>query len=150
MSVTPVCEILEVLKERRDYCRELLKLSRTQRRLIDLDNYGALLDVLGRKQRILGSLDTLSRRHPQLKQAWRAERESLDSGLREDCEHVLAETEALFAELLEEETGSTEHLTQRRDATRKQLQAVSQGPHVHAAYRDSMAPATHRHLDVDH
>lgn len=149
MTATPVCEILEVLKERRDHCRELLKLSRAQRRLIDLDNYGALLDVLGRKQRILGTLDALTRRHPGLKDAWRKERGALDSGLREECEHLLAETEALFAELLEEETGSTEHLTLRRDATRKQLQAVSQGPHVHAAYRDSLAPATHRHLDVD-
>ena len=141
-------EILEILKERREHCRELLKLSRVQRRLIDLDNYAGLLDVLGRKQRILGSLDVLSRRHPELKEAWQANRATFDAGLREECEHVLAETEALFAELLEEETGSTEHLTRRRDATRKQLEAVSQGPQVHAAYRDSLAPSTHRHLDV--
>jgi hypothetical protein len=149
MAAIPVCEILSVLKERREYCRELLKLSRAQRRLIDLDNYAALLDVLGRKQRILGSLDSLSRRNPDFKQVWRNERDGIAPELREECEHVLAETEALFGELLEEETDSTEHLTRRRDDTRKQLQSVSQGPHVHAAYRDSLGPSTHRHLDID-
>ena len=135
MSVTAVFNILDVLKDRREHCRELLKLSRVQRRLIDDDNFAGLLDVLGRKQRILGSLDALAGPGPNLKQAWHAERESMDESLREECEHVLAETEAIFVELLQEESESTEYLTRRRDSTQRQLQAAAMGPQKQSAKR---------------
>ncbi len=149
MSVTAVFNILDVLNERREHCRELLELSRVQRQLIDTDNYAGLLLVLGRKQRILGSLDALASPGPNLKQVWRAERDSMDESLREECEHVLAETEALFVELLQEETDSTEYLTRRRDSTQQQLQAVAKGPQMHTSKRARVTtPATYKHLDV--
>ena len=140
--------ILDVLKDRRAHCRELLKLSRVQRKYIESDNFIGLLQVLGKKQRILGSMDALTTRGANLKQAWRAERASMDECLREECEHVMAETEALFAELLEEESDSTDELLRRRDSSQNQLQAAGQHPHFDFADRDLWSETTHSRLDV--
>ena len=134
---------------RRDHCHKLLELSRRQMELINQDDYNQLLAVLGQKQRILTQLDDLKKQHRRPLEFWQHNRDQLDATLRDDCQHLLAETEAVIAQLLEEETASTRHLTDRRDATQKQLQAISQGTQVHRAYRDSLAPSTRRHLDVD-
>ena len=141
-------EMLTVLNLRRQHCRNLLDLSRRQRGLIDSSEYSQLLTILGQKQRLLGRLDELSKQHPDLRAQWKTLRDTAEYDLRDDCEHVLAETEAILADLLSEEQQSTDHLARRRDDTQKQLQAVSQGARVHDAYRESLAPSTHRHLDV--
>ncbi|MGE3315592.1 MAG: flagellar export chaperone FlgN [Planctomycetaceae bacterium] len=140
--------MLTVLNTRRQHCRNLLELSRRQRDLIDASDYSQLLTILGQKQRLLGRLDELNREHPDLKSRWKQIRDTGDADWRDDCEHVLAETESLLAELIEEEQDSTDHLTRKRDTTQKELQAVTQGSRVHDAYRESLAPATHRHLDI--
>lgn len=142
-------EILRLFETRREHCRNLLELSRRQIELIDGDDYTQLLSVLGRKQRILGALDELKMQHPQLMQRWQAQRTTADATMRDDCEHVLAETETILAELIKEEDDSTRRLTQRRNATQQKLQTISKGTQTHQAYRDSLAPVTHRYLDVD-
>ncbi len=149
MSTTCALDFLTTFKTRRQHCRALLELSRQQLQLIAGDDFTELLDVLGQKQRLLGCLDELKHRHPQLWDRWQAQRDSLDAAVRHDCETALAESEGFLAEILENERGGTQALTARRDATQKQLQAISQGGQAHAAYRDGLAPATNRHLDVD-
>ncbi len=148
MSAFTASEFLTIFQKFREHWRNLLELSRRQRALIDADNYTQLLSVLGQKQRILGHLDELKQRHPGLRERWQSRRETFDASFGDDCDHVLAETEAILAELLKEEQSSTEHLTSRRDETQQELQAISNATEVHKAYRDSLAPATHRHLDV--
>lgn len=148
MPLLDQSNILPVLNARRQHCRNLLDLSRRQRTLIDDSDYSQLLSILGQKQRLLGRLDELNKEHPDLKTRWKQIRDTGDAEWRDDCEHILAETESLLAELIEEEQHSTDHLTRKRDATQKELQAVSQGSRVHDAYRESLAPATHRHLDI--
>ena len=148
MSATSATYFLDVLKERREHCREMLNLTAMQRPLIEVDNFMGLLDVLGRKQRIMGSLDALAGHETRLKQRWRAERATMDAELREECEHVLAETEAIFEELLQEERDSTEYLTRRRDSMRQNVDAVARRSSARAAYHDSFAQITHNHLDV--
>jgi hypothetical protein len=149
MMTLDVSDYLDIFKSRRDCCRELLELSRRQRPLIDGDDYQQLLEVLGRKQRLLGCLDEIHKQHPDLRKNWREQKHGIDSLVREDCDHILAETEALLADLLQEERDSTDQLSQRRDRTQRALQAISDGGRVHDAYRTSLAPATHRHLDLD-
>lgn len=149
MSTLDASNILPVLQARRQHCRNLLELSRRQRNLIDASDYSQLLSILGQKQRLLGRLDELNKEHPDLKSQWKLIRTTADAEWRDDCEHVLAETESILAELIEEESQSTEHLSRKRDATQRELQSVSQGARVHDAYRDSLAPSTHRHLDLD-
>ena len=85
---------------------------------------------------------------PDLISQWRRCRESAGADTREICEQLLAEAESTLAELLNEETASTDELIVRRDATQCELQELSKNSRVHEAYRSALAPATHRHLDV--
>jgi hypothetical protein len=149
MSSFNASEFLSALEFRRDLCSDLLDLSGQQAALIETNNYTQLLLVLGQKQRILGQLDELKQRFPGIQQRWPTLRETIDPSLRNDCERLLAETETLLADLLNEEQESTEFLTKRRNDTQRRLQAVAEGPRIHSAYRDSLAPATNRILDVD-
>ena len=149
MSAMNISDFLTVLKTRREHYQQLLELSRRQMELINENDYSQLLVLLGRKQRVLGCLDGLNACNPNLWQQWRTDRGSAEPALRDECEHVLAETESILAELLKEEQSSTDHLTQQRDVTQRQLQAISEGSQIHEAYRDSLAPVTHRHLNID-
>lgn len=139
-----------VFELRRDYCRALLDLSNEQRKFIAADDFTELLAVLGKKQRILGRIDELTRQRPNLWRNWKSQRDEMAPEIREQCDHLLAETEALLADLLAEEQRSTEELTDRRDETQTQLQEISRGTRVHEAYRDGLSPSTHRHLDLNH
>src|SRR3546814_8671282 len=68
---------------------------------------------------------------------WRRCRESAGADTRETCEQLLAEAESTLAELLNEETASTDELIVRRDATQCELQELSQNSRVHEAYRSA-------------
>ena len=149
MATLEVADYLDLFTTRRDCCRELLDLSRRQKPLIEEDDYRRLLEVLGRKQRLLSSLDDIQTKHPDLKENWRSQKHRIEQVLRDDCDHLLAETEAILAEILQEERDSTNFLAERRDRTQQKLEAISQGSKAHDAYRTSLAPATHRHLDLD-
>jgi hypothetical protein len=149
MPNSHISNILQIMKTRWQHCRSLLTLSKQQRELIETDDYTQLLTVLGKKQRILGRLDELTSRHPNFGRQWQTHRDSLDSKIRKEGECVLSEIEAILSELLELEKESTNVLSHRRDETKRQLETLSQGTQTHAAYRDSLAPVTSRHLDTD-
>ena len=142
-------DFIATFKDRRQCFADLLQISRCQLGLVENDDYSQLLRLLGGKQQIIGRLEAISSRLPRLWDDWRRERERLAPGSREICEQTLADTEALLAELLEHERVSTETLARRRDQTARQLAAVAGGSRVNQAYRDCLAPVTHRHLDLD-
>lgn len=141
-------DFLSVFKMRRDHCRALLTLSRRQSDLIAQNDYTRLMDVLGQKQRLLGSLGELRRAQPALWEQWQASRDALPPKLREQCETLLEESEGFLAQVLTFEKAGTDAITRRRDATQRQLRTIEQGTHVRHAYHNCLAPATHRHLDV--
>jgi benzoyl-CoA reductase/2-hydroxyglutaryl-CoA dehydratase subunit BcrC/BadD/HgdB len=149
MTLTSLNDILNVLKERRTHCRELLDLSRRQNRVIDANDYSTLLNILGHKQRLLGRLDELKRRHPELGQQWQILREAGPATLRRECDEVISEIEAILAELMQTEKDDADELSQRRDATRRQLESIAQGIHINETYRDNVAPYSHRFLDLN-
>ena len=149
MSAATSSDFLTVFQSRRDHCQALLELSRTQQELIRSDDFTGLLVVLGRKQLILGRLDEMKTRHREMFARWNTVREAFDTETRIDCDHVLAETEAVLAELIQEEDSSTQHIIRRRDEAHGELLALTDGSRVNHAYRDALAPATHRHLDVN-
>ena len=142
-------ELLKTLISRRDLCRALLQQSQRQRSLIAADDYTQILEVIARKQNLLEQWDELRRRQPDLGGVWRRRRPHLPAGVREECERLLAEIETLYTQLLKEEQDSTDFLTERRDSAQRRLQEISNGARVHQAYRDGLAPSTHRHLNVD-
>ena len=142
-------DFIATFEDRRQCFADLLQISRSQLGLVETDDYSQLLQLLGGKQQIISRLEAISSRNPQLWDKWRGERQRLAPGAREICEQTLAETESLLAELLEHERIATETLSRRRDQTAHQLAAVAGGSRVNQAYRDCLAPVTHRHLDLD-
>jgi len=148
MSAADQSRFLQTFSDRRQCFSDLLGFSAEQLSLIESDDYTRLLAILGSKQRVIGRLEEISRMHPWLWQEWQRHRDGLDSELRAACEKVLAETEDVLAELMQHERNSTTHLSRRRDETQFQLHRVTAGAQAQAAYRDSLAPRTHRHLDV--
>lgn len=149
MPVDHTTDFLVHFREARDEWRSLLEFSRQQHSLIDEDSYPQLLQLLSRKQRILSCLDDLKRQHPEMREAWKQQRDLLPPALRDECEELLRETEAIVEALMEQEDTAASQLTYRHDATRRQLQALTAGSEVHAAYRDGLAPVTHRRLDLN-
>lgn len=145
----PAFDFLKTFGDRHACFAELLELSKRQVDLVEADDYTQLLGLLSGKQQIIGRLEAIGKLQPRLWDDWRAERESLGSAARQACEQTLAKTEALLARLLEHERVSTETLARRRDHTAEQLRTVTTGSRVNQAYRDSLAPVTHRHLDTD-
>lgn len=148
MTAVTLEQIRDVLNDRRRHCRALLELCRRQNGVIHAQEYSELMTILAQKQRILGRLDETSHRHSDLAREWKHLRETGQTDLREECEGLIAETEAILAELLQMEKEGTEQLCERRDATRRELQNIAQGARVNEVYRDNLAPVSHRHLDV--
>ena len=145
----PNPDFLRTFAARRQCCAELLELSQKQIGLVEADDYTELLRLLGGKQRIIHRLEALGSGQPRLWEEWREARDGLAPTTRGACEQVLADTEALLARLLEHERVSTERLQVRRDETARELRTVTAGCRVNQAYRDTLAPPTHRHLDLD-
>lgn len=148
MSVAEQSNFLQAFTDRHRCFSELLRFSQQQRALIDSDDYTQLLAILGSKQRVIGRLEEIGRMHPALGQDWKQQRDSLPAADRSLCDEQLAATEVLLEELMELERTSTDQLARRRDETQLELHRVTTGAQAQAAYRDSLAPRTHRHLDV--
>ena len=116
MTVLDLSELLSQFETRREHCRYLLDLTRRQSEAIDANDFVRLLETLGKKTRVLKQLDAWDVRHSQAKAQWKALRTGADPGLRDDCEHVLAETQALLAEMLELEKQTSESLAVQQRA----------------------------------
>ncbi len=149
MPLSTLEEIRDVLQNRRKHCRDLLELSQRQHQFINAADYAQLMATLAQKQRILGRLDEVKRRYPELSRQWAMLRDSGLPAIRTDCESLIADTEAILAELLESEKQGTDRLAERREATRRQLEAVTQGVHVNQVYADSTPTLNHRFLNAN-
>jgi hypothetical protein len=148
MALLTLEEVRDVLQHRRKHFRDLLDLSHRQHKFIDAGDYTQLMSTLAQKQRILGRLDEMKRRYPELSRQWTSLRDSGLPATRNDCESLIAETETILAELLDSEKQGTHQLSERREATRRQIEAVSQGVHVNQIYADSSPTLNHRFLNT--
>jgi flagellar biosynthesis/type III secretory pathway chaperone len=136
--------------EQRQHCvAALLELARRQQVLVAEADYPNLLSLLGAKQRLIAQLAELGRKQSEFRDVWIARERLLPAELRRRCEELLNQTEALFEDLLKCEREATESLSAQRDQTKTQLQSVAQGSRANQAYLDSLAPFTHRLLDLD-
>lgn len=149
MTKLQMLDYSKLFSIRLEYSKTLLKLSVQQQDLINQDDYTGLLDVLGTKQRLIGQLDQYTRQLPTLWENWSRDREQLSAGQREACEQILNESEEVLGLLLKNEDTSTQCMVERCDQTKQQIQSLNQGGKVGEAYRDSLAPVTHRHLNID-
>jgi hypothetical protein len=141
-------DVAAVVKTRLEYCRALRALSVRQMELIESEDDAAILQVLSQKQQLLEEFSRAPQQ-TQFRQQWRASRDALTPDLRSDCERMLAECEAVLDDVLQREQAGADRLAARRDNSQQQLQMITHGAQAHGAYRDCLAPATHRFLDVN-
>lgn len=141
-------DFLEIFGVRRDCFGELRRLSDEQHELIDQDDYPRLLALQGNKLRVIGQLEAISTQFPQLLREWKSTREKMPTGLRQQCDTTLAESEELLAGLLEQERKDTQRITDRRDETKRQLHGLATGVRAQEAYSGGHNPVNHRVLDI--
>lgn len=132
------------LRERRDLCRALQALAVRQRETLETRDYDALIACLGERKTLLGRLAAVTPGPGD----WADSREGLPAAMRAEGDALWAETRSLLAGLAEAETLAIAELTSQRDATQAELREIASAGRVNAAYRDSLAPVTHRSLDV--
>jgi len=149
MTTECMTTIIQAFRTRRDYYANLLDQSKRQQEFIDNADYTQLLALLGQKQQILSRLDELNQQQPGLMDDWKAQRDNIEAATRSDVEHLLEEIESIIKQLMQEEQSSTQTLIVQRDQTEKQIQDVTTGANVNNAYRDQLAPTTHKHLNLE-
>ena len=133
------------MRARRDLCHALLALSDRQRNSLADQNYDELIALLGEKRSLLEQLAA----HSAVVRNWSAERVFLSAEDRSQGEAFLIEANQLLADAARREQEDVAELTQQRDSTQAALNEIASAGRVHTAYRDSLAPTTHRSLDVD-
>lgn len=125
-------------------CQALLELSRQQGALIAAEDYDEFTTLLTSKQALIDYLGQLNGETLELQRTWPEKRDQLSSEERRRCEQLLADTEALLAELLEAEQFSSRQLVERRDQTTRELQSVAAGAQAQDAYALSSEPVLSR------
>jgi len=133
-SARPGEKFRSLFQRRHEYARLLLDLSTQQQELISHAQFGGLIELLLRKQTLLDALQELSQGEPPLLQQWENNRNLIPETVREECEHWLALSEQVLADLMELEQTCTSELQQKRDHTQTQLEAVSNAVHMQDAY----------------
>jgi hypothetical protein len=145
-----VTKFVQSLDVRRGHCRALLELARRQHGLVVQAQYGPLLELLQHKQHVLDRLSEVSRSQSALNGGWPQLREQAGDAVQARVEQLMDEVEHLLKEVAEQESQALADLQTQRDETARQIAELSQGTQVQRAYADSLAPATHRRLDVQH
>lgn len=133
------------IRARRDLCRALQGLSERQRNALAEQNYDELIALLGEKRSLLEQLAACS----SVARNWAAERVFVSPEDRAEGEALLREANQLLADAAQREQQDVAELTLQRDSTQAALNEIASAGRVHTAYRDALAPVTHRSLDVD-
>ena len=139
---------LILFRARQQCFEDLLSLANAQLAFIEQDDYTGLLGLLGQKQRSIGRLEELARTHPNLISEWRQQRDSFPANERQACESALETSESLLETLMQLDARCTDIIAARRAQTQQALRSVNAAAETQTAYRDTLAPVTHRHLDI--
>jgi len=119
-------DIVTALCTRREYSKALLHLAQEQQILIEQDRLTDLIQVIAKKQRVIGLMDDLGQAHSGLGVWWRLTRDSLPTETRSRCEAIITETERLLAQTLAQEQSGTDVLSERRNDTQRELMELGE------------------------
>ncbi len=126
--------LAEVLRRKLECLLQLHELGQQQIALADGGDVNDLLRVLGAKQLLINQLHQLQRelepyrdQDPE-RRVWRSDDD------RRRCAQCNVQSEALFAEVLEQERRAEQVLQRRRDESLEQLREAYAGEHVRRAY----------------
>lgn len=116
-------DYLATFRTRLLHAEALVELARGQQRLADAGDYDGLIDSLGRKQRIIERMaagcDDLTRRE------WVADRDFIESPLREECDALLERAERCLDETLTLERDTITQVTAARDRVTADLNRLT-------------------------
>jgi hypothetical protein len=133
------------LRTRRDLCHSLQALSGRQSDALAQRDYDGLIELLGEKRSVIDRIAALTGSVRE----WSENRSRLPAAERLEGEALVSEMERLLEALGASEQAAVEELAKQRDATRGELLEINSAGRVHSAYRDTLAPATRRSLDVN-
>lgn len=119
-------KLITVLRTRREYCRAMLELARTQQTLIAENRTTDLLQLIAQKQRVIAGLSTLAEEFGGLAEHWKSIRNTLPDTDRAACDAILSESESLLAQTLQHESHGTAALNEHRNRTRAELQELGE------------------------
>lgn len=119
-------EIVTALCTRREYSKALLHLAQEQQILIEQDRLTDLIQIIAKKQRVIGLMNDLGQPHGGLGVWWRLTRDSLPAETRSSCEAIITETERLLAQTLAQEQSGTDVLSERRNDTQRELMELGE------------------------
>lgn len=119
----------------------LADLQTDQDRAIMAEDDEACLTLLDRKQLLLQHMAERRPGSQELRVRWRAERANLDPAVRQTCETLLAQSEALIARLIDAEAHSLLQMRNRQQSTHLELDQVSRQFEFQQAYQTNSPPS---------
>lgn len=133
----------ELLRVRKELCCSLRTLATDQAQALSERDYDRLIAVLAEKSRLLDRLGQLTEPVREYSSS------HLDPDERAAANTLMADANLILMELADAEHQAVAELLSQRAVTERELREIAAAGQVHSAYRDSLAPVTHRSLDVD-
>ncbi len=142
-------EVLSLLSEQRDLCRQLGQFVELQRSLITSGDAERLLTLLGDRQHLLDRMSHVGQRLRAFQRNWPAVRAGMAPADAARSDALIADVNRLLAAILKTDEADAQLLSARKNATAQDLGQVRQGRQVGAAYTAATAPASSRVEWVD-
>jgi FlgN protein len=127
-------DVIGLLTEQRDLCRQLKHFSERQTSLITGDNPEQLLAILADRQQLLDRLDVLARRLKPYQQNWREYRATLNNVDGAMADRLIGEVNTLLSAILEKDDADARLLAARKDVTARAITGLNHTKKAEAAY----------------
>lgn len=140
--------ILSLLHEQVDLYAELAGYADEQRSWITMEDTGALLTVLGKRQKLSARLGDVVQRLEPVRRDWVTHRTCFDSTQRLEAEGLLADIKSRLRELIDRDEEDVRMLSARKQAVTSAMRSTHSTGQALLAYRDDgIGTARVTHLD---
>lgn len=140
----------QLIEQKLNLLERLHACSGNQMQYVDTENLEALLEILAAKQRLLFEIEGLDREITRYRVDDPEERVWPSREMRNRCREMVARSNLLVREALENDRLAERELSAKKDATKRQLMQVSDKIRVQGAYRQhKQRPAQSGHYHID-
>lgn len=144
----PAATALELLRKQAAMFGRLESLAAKQRGLVNQDDAGPLLAVLGERQRLTSALAVIGKELQSARRNWAATRKALSPSGREEADGLLEQVQARMRRVIESDERDARVLSARRQTVAGELRQTQTVVHAVSAYRpDGMRVSPARRLD---
>jgi hypothetical protein len=135
----PAGDIVSLLTEQRDTCEKLKRFSERQTSLIANNEPEQLLDILADRQLILDRLDLIAQKLRPFQKNWRQFRLGMNRVEGAMADRLIAEVNALLAEILQKDDADAQVLAVRKEATSRAMADLRHTKKAEAAYATTVS-----------